>query len=91
MLRSGSSSIGASSRRLGDVRDRLEALAPLDRLQERVAEGREEVRTELDGGRVELVEARQGPHERLLDEVVRVVRVPAQALRERVEPGEYSA
>src|SRR5215204_4155972 len=73
--------------RLGNLGDRLGAPPALEGLQEQVPQGREQVRAELDRLRVEPVEPRQRPHERLLHQVVGVVRVAGEPVRKRAQAG----
>ena len=70
-------------RRLGHVRDGLRAPAALDRLEEEIAKGREEIRRDVGRVGIEPVEARQRADERLLHEVVGVVPVAGQPVGER--------
>ena len=72
--------------RLGHLGDGLGPAAALDRLEEEVAQRREQVRPEVDGVRIEPVEPWQRPDEGLLDEVVRVVRVAGQPVGEPAQP-----
>ena len=72
--------------RLGHVRDGLRAPAALDRLEEKIAKRREEIRRNVGRVGIEPVEARQSADERFLHEVVGVVPVAGQPVGERPQP-----